>query len=75
MSAAWVFKRAAMIVLRRVFIKNRKLVPHISRVLDRAKTKWASAGSLHASLHASLQGARRKIRRLAVVYAGRRWHL
>lgn len=71
MSAAWVFKRAAMIVLRRVFIKNRKLVPHISRVLDRAKTKWASAGSLHASL----QGARRKMRRLAVVYAGRRWHL
>lgn len=71
MSAAWVFKRAAMIVLRRVCIKNRKLVPHISHVLDRAKTKWASAGSLHVSL----QGARRQICRLAVVYTGRRWHL
>lgn len=71
MSAAWVFKRAAMIFLRRAFIKNRKLAPHISHVLDRAKTKWASAGSLCASL----QGARRKMHRFAVVYTDRRQHL
>lgn len=71
MGAAWVFKRAAMIILRRVFSKNGKLIPHISHVLDGANTKWSSAGSLHASL----QGARRGLHRFAVVYTGRRWHL